>query len=98
MVIFHLVSNLELLRRYTYDPVSRTYKIQYVHEVSTRESRRSSGHQSFHASDNDITQLPRILDSQRHAPTSNNDDTFLDSLAHELRLQGQSDDGRNRVS
>jgi hypothetical protein len=85
---------LELLRRYIYDPASRSYKIQYVHEVSVRESRRSSGRQSLHASDNDVSQPSRIVDSRRQA---NIDDTFLGNLADDLRRQGQIDDGRYRV-
>ncbi|KAI6192356.1 RNA polymerase II-associated factor 1-like protein [Aphelenchoides bicaudatus] len=86
-------SNLELLRRYIYDPASRTYKIQYVHEVSTRESRRSSGRQSLRASAADLEHP--ISDGRRHAPTSGGlDDSFLGTLADELRRQGQYDDRR----
>uniref|UniRef100_A0A1I7S9N5 Translation initiation factor IF-2 n=1 Tax=Bursaphelenchus xylophilus TaxID=6326 RepID=A0A1I7S9N5_BURXY len=34
--------HLELLRRYIYDPTTRTYRIEYAHEVKVHESRRSS--------------------------------------------------------
>ena len=88
--------------RYIYDPATRTYKIQYVHEVSTRESRRSSGRQSLRNSANDIhhysppSHLPTNL---RHAPESGGlDDSFLGTLADELRRQGQYDDGRYRLA
>ncbi|KAI6204645.1 RNA polymerase II-associated factor 1-like protein [Aphelenchoides besseyi] len=90
-------SNLELLRRYIYDPSSRTYRIQYVHEVSTRESRRSSGRQSLRASESDL-RSPRQREfpqQTRHAaPTGGLDDSFLGTLADELRRQGDYNDGR----
>ncbi|KAI6210123.1 RNA polymerase II-associated factor 1-like protein [Aphelenchoides besseyi] len=90
-------SNLELLRRYIYDPSSRTYRIQYVHEVSTRESRRSSGRQSLRASESDLrSPRQRELPQQtRHAaPSGGLDDSFLGTLADELRRQGDYNDGR----
>ncbi|KAI6240812.1 RNA polymerase II-associated factor 1-like protein [Aphelenchoides fujianensis] len=82
-------SNLELLRRYIYDPSSRTYRVQYVHEVATRESRRSSGRQSLRASESDLRSPRRAEAERRHAaPTGGLDDSFLGTLAEELRRQG----------
>ncbi|CAD5231187.1 unnamed protein product [Bursaphelenchus okinawaensis] len=51
------VENLELLRRYIYDPVTRTYRIEYAHEVKVHESRRSSQGGSLHNSFSDLRRL-----------------------------------------